>query len=77
MLRQHYLTGGESLINEWHEQYVEQKALEERQSQEDSSQGKGRSKGKPHRGLRQNLRRLFDPSKPVWHDCFFAELERD
>jgi hypothetical protein len=28
VLRQHYLTGGEKLINEWHQHYMEKRAAE-------------------------------------------------
>lgn len=60
VLRQHYMTGGESLITEWHQQFVEQKAAEDKQV--------GPAKRSKATILR-NFRRLLDPSNPVRHSC--------
>ena len=56
LLRQRYLDGGESMINLWHHQLEEQRALEDQMGQK----GK-RSKA----NVMLNIRRLIDPSNPV------------
>lgn len=56
ILRQHYLMGGENLINEWHLQFLAQKeAAAERAS----------SVVSPQTGPLSALRNLFDPSSQV------------
>ena len=54
VLRQHYLTGGEALMNDWHQQYLtKQKSMRELHPKHDRTKA-WRAVG-----------RLFNPAKPV------------
>ena len=56
VLRQHYLIGGENLINEWHLQFLAQKEAAEKDPELHG----------PSAGPLSTLRTLFDPTSQVW-----------
>lgn len=66
VLRQHYLTGGEALINEWHQQFVERKEQEEKEG------GQKVVERQKKATIMQNLRRMLDPRNAVSQPCSLA-----
>ncbi|KAK9804567.1 hypothetical protein WJX73_000229 [Symbiochloris irregularis] len=67
VLRQHYLTGGEALINEWHQQFMEHKEQEVKEG------GHNVIEKRDKKTILQNIRRMFDPSHPM--DTIAEELD--
>lgn len=59
VLRQHYLSGGEALINEWHQQFVEHKSQEEKEGGEQAVEKRDK------KTILQNIRRMLVPGRPV------------
>ena len=55
VLRQHYLAGGENLINEWHLQFLVQKEAAEEHP----------DAARPPGGVLQNIRNILDPTSQV------------